>query len=132
MKGLSYLLVVLTLVGCGQPLEDNKNKGSSHLDPADNNASGKALKDNQLLIKRSDYKGVYPFTVDEVILECDYHNELDYLYVKVGDKVYGLNGTAQELHALDDIWAPNPQYDGQKLSVSDVLSTAESLCKRGE
>ncbi len=60
----------------------------------------------------------WPFTVDEVIIQID---DVQAIYVKVGKKLYNLNGIARKGKPLSKIWLDNTEIPGTKKSISFIF-----------
>lgn len=69
----------------------------------------------------------WPLTVDEITVHC-----LDgkQLVASVDGTDYGLNGLAEDggYPAIDPIWKDDPDYDGLKVSIGELIAYANREC----
>ena len=132
MKPFS-LLACLLLVGCEEPVASSTEQ--SPLTPsAPKPTIVKSEKWNEMTIIRSEFKGVYPFTVDEGVLRCEFNKGVPLVYFGAEGSMYALNGSAKtaspKLPKVDKIWADNPSVSGTKLNIGDVIDAGLALCDK--
>lgn len=78
-----------------------------------------------LNVKRNDFKGEWPFSSDEVTIECiDTH----WCTIIIDKKVYGLNGLAKSRFKLDDPYESGMAFIGK--SVAPFIDMALELRKK--
>jgi len=90
-------------------------------------------------VTETEYGDKWPFTVPEGIIYYEpvpYPNpkvKLAILTFKVGDKIYALNGLASSrikqrgYLKIDEIWKPDPEIPGTKISVSPIIDRGLKL-----
>lgn len=86
-------------------------------------------------ITKESFSGRWPFSVNQVVLNCYISNETKLPVVTIDGNRYGLTGYANNLHgSFDDInainkyWLDDENNKGLKISLSDVLDEAIKLC----
>lgn len=76
----------------------------------------------------TDREYVWPLIVEEGVIRCPGAGRL----VFVADGVeYALNGLAKgggEYRDIDSIWADDPDWEGLKLDISDLISYGNTAC----
>ena len=86
-------------------------------------------------INKKDFKGQWPFNVDEVMLSCYMQGDVKLPVVTIKGDRYGLTGYANNLHgsfedtnAINKFWIDDPNNKGMKVSLSDITKAANKLC----
>lgn len=87
-----------------------------------------------VMVKQEDYGEQWPLTVPEAELFCkEYYS----IYVKVGEKRYGVNGTGSTYVKknypsargdLEDIWRADPRGIVPRVSITPLIEAGEELC----
>lgn len=85
-------------------------------------------------ITADEYGDLWPLTVDEAKLYCRHSA----VWIKVNRRKYGLNGLSHgllrrhgyTLYELEDIWRPNPEIEGLKVSIGPLISDGLRLENR--
>ena len=85
-------------------------------------------------ITADEYGDLWPLTVDEAKLYCRHSA----VWIKVNRRKYGLNGLSYGLlrrhgytvYELEDIWRPNPEIEGLKVSIGPLISDGLRLENR--
>lgn len=86
------------------------------------------------LISAEDFGDAWPFTAEEMHLQCLPGNAVVVSDAETG-AMYPLNGPAQNraralaLEPLDKVWRDNPAIPGTKVSVGPVIEQGLQLCK---
>lgn len=117
-KGFLLGLGVLALVGCSEPEPQSE-----------------VVADDELAVSRDSYAGDWPFTAESGVLGCTDRA----VYFKTTDETYALSGfsrTYSDNKGLGWIpvtpeqtfWLDNPEIEGTKISVSNMVSDATALC----
>ena len=88
-------------------------------------------------IKDSDYGDEWPLTVAEAKLICKPPGAV---FVRVGDKYYGVNGTSHagwiadrylggaKVHELEEVWRKNPDHPDLRVGVFPLINDGLELC----
>lgn len=129
MDRLFFSFAILLLFGC----TDNQSTSVQNEPPeAPKQDIRHTDKWNETTIKKREFKGNYPFTVDEGILRCEFNNGVPLVYFMADGSVYAVNGSAQlaspKLPKMETIWASSTT--GGKVNISDVLDFGLSLCDK--
>jgi hypothetical protein len=85
-------------------------------------------------ISESTFKGKWPFSVSEGVLECRKLNlatgrKLPMVLFHANGKIYGVNGTAStRFEPIDKIWLDNPDIPGTKINIGPMIQEGLKLC----
>ena len=85
-------------------------------------------------ISEPTFKGKWPFSVNEGVLECREFNlssdrKLPMVLFHANGKIYGVNGTAStRFESIDEIWLDNPDIPGTKINVGPIIQEGLKLC----
>ncbi|WP_108062669.1 DUF2511 domain-containing protein [Poseidonibacter lekithochrous] len=86
-------------------------------------------------VNKDDFKGKWPFSVEEVILSCYMQDDVKLPIVTIKGDRYGLTAYANNLHgSFDDInainkfWIDDIKNKGLKVSLGDITNAALKLC----
>ena len=97
-------------------------------------ASPLALADPPKLISAEEFGADWPFTTEEMHLQCLPGNAVVVTDPETG-RMYGVNGVASGkarqlgLDPLDQVWAESESVPGTKASVEPVIESGLLLCK---
>lgn len=86
---------------------------------------------NSKEISASDLGESWPLTVSGGTLHCEGSDGMGAVTIEVEGTTYALNGVAESQGAgvaIDPIWAPNPEIDGAKKSISVLVDEGLALC----
>ena len=91
-------------------------------------APGSSTEHAGLTVTSEAYGAAWPLTVDEAVLRCDEAA----VTLDAEGTTYALNAAAQERHlgvALKPIWAPNPDVDGARMNIGQLIQHGLRLCE---
>lgn len=123
--GPAVMLALLTGVaasGCGSTSDTVKDSTAASSKPTPANTG-----EDSGHIAKATFKGDWPFTVNEAQLGCDPPG----IVVTLDGNSYALNGTAQDMghpKLPRRLWLDDPNFEGLKVSVSDVMNAAFKYC----
>lgn len=113
-------LLSLGMVGCSDPEPQSE-----------------VVADNERAVNRDTYEGDWPFTADSGMLGC-----IDKAaYFDAGDETYALSGFSraysdskglgwQPVLVESPFWLADPEIEGTKISVGNMISDALKLCDK--
>ena len=132
MNYFFVLVIVSLLLGCEQQTDRVHSPLSAPASTTPNIV--RSDKWNELKISKKEFGGVYPFSVTDGILRCEFNQGHPLVYFGADGSMYAINGSAKtaspNLPSIDKIWADNPAMPQNKLSMVDVIDEGLALCEK--
>lgn len=120
-------MVILAVIGAAaDAMNDERSEPAS---AADARGTTSDLAPNEALMTQAELGDEWPLTVDEGIVRCEGAGEV---YFEAEGTTYAVNGTAQGASGapeIDPIWADDPEIEGVKINIHQIIERGLELCE---